>query len=94
MQKKLLRDFKKSGSKYYSFNVEIEERPKYGKGRPKGGVKKPIKMMYGLSTAITENKETVSKLRKEVGCFVMVTNVPRDGSDAYDSKAILKAYKN
>jgi transposase len=92
--KEALRELQKLKSKYYNLDIEIEERPKYGKGRPKDGVKKLRKMMYGLSALITENKETVSKLREEVGCFVMITNVPGDGDDAYDSKAILEAYKN
>jgi transposase len=92
--KEALKKLQEGKSKYYNLDIEIEERPKYGKGRPKNGVKKLTKMMYGLSAVITENEETVSKLREEVGCFVMITNVPGDGDDAYDSKAILEAYKN
>ncbi len=89
-----LKEYQKAESKYYSLSIEIEERPKYGRGRPKGGIKKPKKMMYVLSVTIMENEQAVTKLREEVGCFVMVTNVPANVDDAYDSKAILEAYKN
>ncbi|MEA3230221.1 MAG: hypothetical protein U9Q05_00490, partial [Thermodesulfobacteriota bacterium] len=33
-------------------------------------------------------------LYKEAGCFVLITNVPADGDSSYDSRAILRAYKD
>ncbi len=89
-----LKVLQKNKTKYYTIDIKIEKRPKYRIGRPKDGVKKVAKMMYGLSTVIMENEEKISKLREEVGCFVMLTNVPNHGDDAYDSKQILETYKN
>jgi len=81
-------------SKYYVLNVEIEERPKYKIGRPKGGVPEIKEMLYGLCATISEDEQAVSKLKQEAGCFVMITNVAQKGELSYDAKAILKAYKD
>lgn len=80
--------------KYYQTEIEIEQISKYKRGRPKKGAVPEIKeMRYGLSCKIVENKKAVSKLKKEAGCFVMITNVPADGDNGYNNRAILKAYK-
>lgn len=79
--------------KYYQAEIEIEQIPKYKRGRPKGGVPEIKEMRYGLSWKITERKSAVSKLKQEAGCFVMITNVLADGDNGYNSRAILKAYK-
>jgi transposase len=79
---------------YYQAEIEIEELPIYKRGRPKGGIHEISKMRYGLRWRLSENKQAVSKLKEEAGCFVMITNVPAGGDNGYDSRAILKAYKD
>ena len=83
-----------SNIKYYQAKIEIEEILKYKRGRPKDGVKKISEIRYGLCWKLSENKQAVSKLKEEAGCFVMITNVPAHGENGYDSLAILKAYKD
>ncbi|MDL1967884.1 MAG: hypothetical protein LWW97_04885 [Deltaproteobacteria bacterium] len=51
-------------------------------------------MLYGLSVTVSKDDQAVSRLREEAGCFVMITNVPQKGEGSYDSKSILKAYKD
>ena len=51
-------------------------------------------MRYGLLATIIEDEKSVSKLRQQAGCFVMLTNVAKDGKESYDAKDILKAYKD
>ena len=51
-------------------------------------------MRYGLLATIIEDEQAVSRLREEAGCFVMITNVPKEGENSYDSKKIIKAYKD
>jgi len=51
-------------------------------------------MLYGLSVTVVKDDQAVSKLREVAGCFVMITNVPQKGEGSYDSKAILKTYKD
>jgi transposase len=83
----------KAGS--YTIDTQVEERPTYTRGRPKGGVKEVAEMRYGISATITENEAAVAVLREEAGCFVLVTNVPEadEQEGGYDSPAILQAYK-
>jgi transposase len=87
-------ELSKTKCKYYVLDSQIEQRPKYKKGRPKGGIKEVNQMRYGLLATITEDEKSVSKLRQQAGCFVMLTNVAKDGKDSYDAKDILKAYKD
>lgn len=87
----------KTNATYSSVKAEVEKRPKYKRGRPKRGMKEVAEMRYGISVIITEHKAAVDRLREEAGCFVLITNVPKTGEsrgeDAYDSHAILAAYK-
>ena len=87
-------ELRKTKCKYYVLNTRIEERPKHKRGRPKGGIKEVKEMRYGLSATITEDENSISKLRQQAGCFVMLTNVAIEGKESYDAKAIISAYKD
>jgi transposase len=82
---------------YYRVTAEVEERPKYARGRPKEGIKKVADMRYGISVVITGDESAVATLREEAGCFVLLTNVPKnlkgEQGEVYDSHAILQTYK-
>jgi len=86
-------DLQNTRSKFHEIRTKIEEKPKYKRGRPKNGVREISEMHYKISHKIEDVKESVEKLRKEAGCFVLLSNVPKEGDDCYDSHAILKAYK-
>ncbi len=79
---------------YYQAEIVIEERPRYKRGRPRGGVREISEMRYGLRWKLIENKQTVARLKDEAGCFVLITNVPAHGDNGYDSRDILKTYKD
>ena len=81
---------------YYQINAQVEEKPIYGKGRPrKDGFQKIKEMRYVVSAYIAEDVVAVTTFREEAGCFVMITNVPGETEEiGYDSKAILEAYKD
>jgi len=83
---------------YYKINAWVEEKPIYGKGRPrKDGYQKIKEMRYVVSADIAEDIVAVSTFREEAGCFVLITNVPKEAEGeqvGYDSKATLEAYKN
>ena len=80
---------------YSRLTAQVEECPRYTRGRPKGGVKEVAEMRYGLSAKIIEDESAVATLREEAGCFVLVSNVPKaqEQEDGYDSRATLQAYK-
>jgi len=67
---------------YSTLNVEVEERPKYTRGRPKGGVKEIARMEYGVMATIQEHAVAIERRREEAGCFVLLTNVPRAIAEA------------
>lgn len=81
---------------YYRINTQVEEKPIYGKGRPrKDGFQKVKEMRYVVSAYIAEDIVAVTTFREQAGCFVMITNVPGETEEiGYDSKAILEAYKD
>ena len=82
-------------STYYRINTQVKEKPIYGKGRPrKDGFQKIKEMRYVVSANIAEDVVAVTTFRGQAGCFVMITNVPKETEEiGYDSKAILEAYK-
>jgi len=85
-------------TQYFPFHrlvVEVEERPKYGRGRP--SKKKPRKVKsidYGLQLHVEEKSEEVERAREQAGCFVLVSNVPKTGEQAHRADDVLKAYKS
>jgi transposase len=81
---------------YYKINTQVAEKPIYDKGRPrKDGFREVKEMRYVVSADIVEDVVAVSTFREEAGCFVLITNVPKEteGEIRYDSKAILGLYK-
>jgi transposase len=80
--------------KYYRAEIEIEESPRYKRGRPKNGGAEIREIRYRLCWNVSEKTQAISKLKKEAGCFVLIANVPSDGENGYNSQAILRAYKD
>jgi transposase len=73
-------------------SVRIEERPRYGRGRPKQNVPKaPID--YVLDIEILEQQEALAKRRQLAGCFVLLSNVSGEGEDHYSAEQILRTDK-
>jgi transposase len=82
-----------SGS--HQVEVIVEERPKYGKGRPSTRQPRPVKeMRYGLKAVLTEQEAFIARKRKGGDCFVLLTNVPAEGSLAHRAEEGLRAYKD
>ncbi len=60
---------------YYEIKTQVEEKPIYGKGRPrKDGFQEIREMRYVVSADIAEDVVAVSTFREEAGCFVLLTN--------------------
>jgi transposase len=87
-------EIERSNCVYYAPRATIIEIPKYKRGRPQNdGSRLLDKMMYGISVELAETG-AAEKLRKENGCFVLITNVPTGGENGYSSYEILRAYKD
>jgi transposase len=81
-------------SAYHWVEVEVQERPKYGPGRPSPKYPRVIKTLrYGLQVTLHERAEVIAHKRQEAGCFVLLTNVPTVGEMAHRTGEVLRAYK-
>jgi transposase len=81
-------------SAYHRVAVMVEERPKYGPGRPSQKQPRVVKALrYGLQVTLHERTEVLACKRQAAGCFVLLTNVPTEGEMAHKAGAVLRAYK-
>ena len=86
---------KKTASQYYQIETKIVEKKKYGRGRPSPN--KPRKISgysYEIIAEIKEMPMAVEKIRKEAGCFVLLTNIGQKGEMAHTGEEVLRAYKD
>jgi transposase len=81
-------------SAYHWVEVEVQERPTYGPGRPSSTQPRVVKALrYGLQVTLHERAEVIAHKRQEAGCFVLLTHVPTVGEMAHSARAVLQAYK-
>lgn len=79
---------------FYKPATRIIEAQKYRPGRPKtDGTRALDKVMYGIAVELLET-DAAEELKKETGCFVLITNVPSELKNGYSSYEILRAYKD
>jgi transposase len=80
----------KDGS-FHRVSCSLESREVYRRGRPGKDGKRVVQgERYRILATVAENEAAIKKLREEAGCFVLVSNVPRQQKTALD---ILKTYK-
>ena len=78
-------------SAYHQLKVHVQERPRYGRGRPKhDGPRASVAIEYALNTEITEKGEAIAKRRQMVGCFELLTNVAGEEPQGYSAEKILR----
>jgi transposase len=81
-------------SAYHWVEAVVEERPKYGPGRPSRTQPRAVKALrYGLQVTLHERAEVLARKVQETGCFVLLTNVPTEGEMAHSAREVLRAYK-
>jgi transposase len=81
-------------SAYHQLHVRVEERPRYGPGRPKKGAPRiPVAIDYVLRSEIGEKREEIEKRRQLAGCFVLLSNVSDPQQGGYSAERILRTYK-
>lgn len=68
--------------------VEVRKR-----GRPPKNAPAAMTTKYELDWKVTEDTQELAKLKKQAGCFVLLTNVPIRDEGSMDSMALLKTYK-
>jgi hypothetical protein len=81
-------------SAYHRVEVMVEEPPKAGPGRPSQTQPRVGKAVrYGLKATLHERAEVIARKVQELGCFVLLTNVPTAGEMAPRAGEVLRAYK-
>jgi transposase len=81
-------------SAYHRVEVMVEEYPNYGPGRPSQKQPRVVKALrYGLQVTCHEQTEVIARKVQELGCFVLLTNVPTEGEMAHSAGEVLRAYK-
>jgi transposase len=81
-------------SPYHRVEVMVEEHPKYGPGRPSQKQPRVVKAVrYGLKVTRHEQAEVIARKVQELGCFVLLTNVPTQGEMAHRAGEVLRVYK-
>src|SRR5215471_4862564 len=81
-------------SAYHGVEVLVEEPPQYGPGRPSQKQPRVVKAVrYGLKATLHERAEVIARKVQELGCFVLLTNVPTAGEMAHSAGEVLRAYK-
>ena len=81
-------------SRYHELSYEIETHYTYAKGRPrKDQPRKVTRTLYRVNCHLQQRSSTVEQLRQEAGCFVLLTNLPKQAEGAVDAKEILTVYK-
>ncbi len=84
-----------SGTDLHRIEALVTTKFRYARGRPpKNGPKKVVSVRYGIDAQIVERTERIERKRDESGCFVLLTNVPRDGDKAETGAELLRAYKD
>jgi transposase len=81
-------------SAYHYMEVQVEEHSKYGPGRPSQKQPRVVKALrYSLKVTLHERAEVIARKVQEMGCFVLLTNVPTAGEMAHSAPEVLQAYK-
>ncbi len=83
-----------SETELHSLSATVEEKINYARGRPpKNGIRKVASVRYILKAQAEEKTEEIEKKRDQAGCFVLLTNVPRQGDMSETGTELLHAYK-
>jgi len=91
VEAKKLMDIK---SDYYRLELNVEEKVKYGRGRPDKDGKRQVKeIKYSLNGKIVEKTDTLNRKKDEAGCYVLLSNLPKEGEYCHTSEKILRGYK-
>ena len=79
---------------YHRVITDIEEVPKFGRGRPaEGKPRTALRQEYELKTTIVESPEKVMPLRIQAGCFVLLSNLVDQQQD-WPGQELLTLYKS
>jgi transposase len=81
-------------SRYHDLSYTMEPRYTYARGRPKKDQPRQVtQIRYHVNCHLEQKASALEQMKTEAGCFVLLTNVAKDGEGADDAKEILSLYK-
>jgi len=84
----------REGATLHRIEATVREKVRYARGRPPNERPRTIgSIRYTVDAQVVEDAEAVARLREEAGCFVLLSNAPREGDEAYTGAQLLEAYK-
>ena len=82
-------------ARFHELTISIKTKPKYHRGRPTAdGTRKLKAMRYALEIDIAPHQAAIDRLRKEAGCFVLISNTLCEGTDSVSAHELLSIYKD
>ena len=79
----------------HRLEISIRDQPHYAPGRPPVKGPRAIAFMrWALDITVLEDRESIQRQREEAGCFVLLTNVPRQGDRSRTGAELLRSYKD
>jgi transposase len=80
--------------KFHRLTGEFCEVPHFSRGRPKAGVERiPTSIDYRLTLRLEPDPKSIARAQQEAGCFVLLTNIPKDGERGMGPYDLLATYK-
>lgn len=81
--------------RFHEMDGLIEQEAVYARGRPKASGSKNLKRTrLRLKLTIKPREQSIARARKQVGCFVLLSNEPEEAAGGLSSKELLMAYKD
>ena len=86
---------RRGGTDLHRIEAVVEELVTYAPGRPpKDRPRKISARRYVIRGEIIAKPEPIERRRAEAGCFVLISNVPREGAQAMTATELQRAYKD
>jgi transposase len=89
-----IKEIKLLKSDFHFVDVTIIEKPIYARGpKPENAERKIVNHRYKLAVTIAKNESAIAQVKKQNGCFVLLTSIPAEGEKGKNGEAILRCYK-
>jgi transposase len=90
---KAMASIEKASTKIHRVAPQLIVEKVRKRGRPPKNGDVPKRTIYRIEYSLEENHEEISRLKKEAGCFVLISNAPSEGEGAMTIKGVLQTYK-
>jgi transposase len=82
-------------ARFHELTLSIREKPQYQRGRPRAdGTRKLKSMRYDVELGFAPHLPAIERLRREAGCFVLISNTLSEGSESVSARELLTIYKD